>query len=64
MGKLYEICTLCKGTGKMPPDHKGFDHECFCKPLRVVEVGVTTGQLRRMVDRETAEQIARAKGAE
>jgi hypothetical protein len=49
MGQLYEICPICHGTGRMPTVHEGFIRGCLCSPLRVVEVGVTTAKLERLI---------------
>lgn len=61
MPKLYEVCPVCEGTGRMPvpdPRERTDDRQCpACKPLRVVETGLTTGQVERMVARETAEAM-------
>lgn len=57
---LYEICPMCNGTGMLPRDPQGFTRECYCKPLRVVAVGVTTWALDRMARREISEAEQRA----
>ena len=64
--KLYQICPMCDGQGRltMTDTHSAAQalltgemnaSNCpGCKPLRVVEVGVTEGQLRRMAKRDAA----------
>jgi hypothetical protein len=57
---LYEVCGQCGGSGDVadPEDENGliFDRCRCCGGKGRLAVGVTTGQLRRMVDRERALQ--------
>lgn len=58
-GMLYELCTACKGTGKVLVKHETLEKvlDCMlCKPLRVVETGLTLGQVDRLV-KESQEAV-------
>ncbi len=41
----YQPCPICKQTGKLPVDE---EHPCVCKSIRVMKVGLTENQVRRM----------------
>ena len=42
--------TAFNGTGRTPRDHKGFVRECpHCKLLRVIDTGMTTEKIARLV---------------
>lgn len=55
MGMLYELCSMCAGTGdihnvRLNSGEVVARMDCVaCKPLRVVPVGVTAAQLDRLV---------------
>lgn len=62
---LYQECPACGGSGTLigpitvthadGTTTQHLNHPCpSCKPLRVVPVGVTTGQLERLVKAELA----------
>ena len=50
---LFEICRLCNGTGHLAVTVGAstiVPRECVCKPLRVVPIGLTAGQLERLFE--------------
>ena len=60
---LFELCPLCGGSGRLttttnldPPTERACPS---CKPLRVVETGLTAGQAERLVrERGRADALA------
>lgn len=65
---LYEACTSCSGTGVLSGVNQyGIftSVPCGCKLIRVVETGLTIGQVDRLVTAERArlgDPTARADG--
>lgn len=55
MSMLYELCPLCEGKGVI--GGMAF-RECTCKPLRVVETGLTSAQAEAAVRRAQAYEDA------
>lgn len=49
---LYEICTLCSGTGKS----EQLPNRCLCKMLGVNETGATAAQLEGLARRDLQRQ--------
>ena len=68
MGAIYQICSVCKGSGQIILDNhrpwrgigitlNGVIEDCpWCKPLRVVETGLTTAQVEKWAERAKREQ--------
>lgn len=46
---LYEICSVCEGSGVIRL-HTGNESPCHCKPLCVVESGLTVRQVQAVID--------------
>lgn len=58
---LYEPCPSCKGVGSIPAEP--VPRRCLaCKPIHVVPIGLTVGQVERMARREREHQEDRARG--
>ena len=68
MAKLYSLCPLCAGTGRFTAvsnrDPVPRERACiYCKPLRVIESGLSEAQAERLVRdneamRETLNHLA------